>query len=211
MAEIKPNEANSHVRALFEKGLDALKRDNPDYAMDMFETALNNEPRLLQARKHLATTAIKHVTNHRQGKLKALQVSIVLLQIPSLIRKSPIQALQKTEHLLRADPLNINIVKMHCDAAVAADMPEIALSTLHILIKHTPITRPILERLAELCRQIGDIDQEHEHRTAICKQVPTDAAAQKKLKDTAARLTIEKSGWKDAQNFRDVIKKEPNE
>ena len=53
MAEKNLNEISREVRLLFQKGNDALIRENYDYAIDLFNQVLTKEPSLFDARKAL--------------------------------------------------------------------------------------------------------------------------------------------------------------
>ena len=53
MAEKTQNEIARESRSLFEKGVDAAKRENTDYAIALFNQVLVNEPAFFACRKAL--------------------------------------------------------------------------------------------------------------------------------------------------------------
>jgi hypothetical protein len=59
MAEVSLDDAPRKAHDLFDKGFSALERGNLDYSMDMLMSALDIEPRLLQARKFLRAAAVR--------------------------------------------------------------------------------------------------------------------------------------------------------
>ena len=69
MAEIAFEEAPRKARELFEKGFAAMERGNLDYAMDMFMSSLEIEPRLLRTRKFLRAAAVKKFKDSKGGAI----------------------------------------------------------------------------------------------------------------------------------------------
>src|ERR1700744_1877776 len=55
MAEKSVNEISRDVRAIFQKGNDALIRENYDYAVDLLTQVLDREPTFYEGRKALRT------------------------------------------------------------------------------------------------------------------------------------------------------------
>ena len=206
MAEVKLEDAPPNVQIYCNKGISAMECGNFDYAMDMFEAALAIEPRLLYVRKLLRATAIKETKLNPPSKLTIAKGFKEVLKATVLIKKNPIQALEVSEKLLRVDPLNFKFSKIQCDAAEAAKFPEIAIQTLEILKDNTPPNTALLQPLAQLYFADNQVKREYECRAAITRLKPNDTGALKELKDAAARLTMEKSGWKKEESFHDVTR-----
>jgi tetratricopeptide (TPR) repeat protein len=206
MAEVKLEDAPQGVRTYYDKGVAAMERDNLEYAMDMFTAALNLEPRLLQVRKLLRSAAIKKAKVKPTGKMAVAMGMGRLVKASSLLKKNPLQALEISEKLLRIDPFNLKFTKTQCEAAKAAELPEIAIQTLEILKDRIPENLAVLKPLAELYLDEECYELEYECRTAIAKLKPNDATALKELKDSAARLTMGKTGWQKAESYRDVMR-----
>ena len=55
MAEKNENEIPRDIRAIYQKGRDALLRENYDYAIDLFTQVLDKEPTFYDCRKALQT------------------------------------------------------------------------------------------------------------------------------------------------------------
>ncbi|MDF7799934.1 hypothetical protein P4C99_10695 [Pontiellaceae bacterium B1224] len=206
MAEVKLEDAPQGVRTYYEKGIAALKRDNFDYAMDMFEAMLNVEPRLLQVRRMLRTTAIKKNKTSPLGKMAMAKTVGGFMKASASLKKNPQLAIELSEKLLRIDPLNLKFSKLLCEAAKAAALPEIAIQTLEILKENSAPNLNILEPLAILYREADQFDEEYACFEAITKLKPNDSKVLKQLKDSAARLTMGKAGWQKAESYRDVIR-----
>lgn len=209
MSEVKLENAPPGVRGYYDKGVAALERGNLDYAMDMFEAALDIEPGLLQVRKLFRAAAVKKAKAQPPGKLAAAKALAGLFKCSAQLKKNPLQALAGTEKLLRIDPLNPKLAKANCDAAAGAGMPEVAILTLEILNDNKPPSLNVLEALAKLYLEAERFDLEYKCREQIVRLKPHDSEAIKQMKDAAARLTMGKAGWQKAESYRDVIR--PNE
>lgn len=205
MEEVKLQDAPQNVRMLYKKGVAAMEHNNLEYAMDMFEAVLRIQPALLDARKLLRNIAINQVKAKPPGKLATTMAVGRLLLVPSQLNNNPLQALETTESLLRIDPLNHVFVKAQCDAAEASGLPKVALQTLEILSEHVCPPLALLTLMARLYRTAEHYDREYECRRKIAGLNPKDPAAQKELKDAAARLTMHKTSWQKIESYRDVF------
>jgi tetratricopeptide (TPR) repeat protein len=206
MAEVKLEDAPEGVRTFYDKGIAAMERANLDYAMDMFEAALQIEPRLLQVRRLLRAAAVQQQKDRPPGKLAALKGLGGLARLAARKKANPIEALAAAEKLARSDPFNLQVAKALCSAAVAAELPEAAIQHLEILKDHRPDELAVLEPLADLYRDGGLYRLEYECRSRIARLKPNDSAATKALKDAAAHNTMEQAGWDKAESYRDVMK-----
>jgi len=210
MAEINLDAAPRKARELYEKAMAAMERGNLDYAMDMFTSALEIEPRLLRARKFLRAAAVKKFKDGKGGAATHLLTSLtgfpVMMGVMSQIKKKPAEALKGAEKLIRKDPLNLTFVNLLAQAAAAAEMPEVAVQTLEIARDHYPKNVALLKALGRL---YIETNQTHEARATyetINTLRPNDPMIIKALKDTAALDTMRKGGWAEAGSYRDVMK-----
>jgi hypothetical protein len=93
MAEMALEDAPRKARESFDKGFSAFERGNLDYAMDMFEAALEIAPQLLKARRYLRAAAIKKIKGSKPGGFAKLFGGISglgpSLQVQSQIKKKP--------------------------------------------------------------------------------------------------------------------------
>ncbi len=204
MAVIELKDAPPGVAVYYDKGTEAMEHGNLDYAMDMFEAALGIEPRLLDVRKRLHSAAVQNIKSKPPTKLGVAKAMGGLFKASALLKKDPLESLKATERLLRIDPLNVKFALAQCDAAKAADMPEVAIQTLEIFRANKPPSLAILEPLAQLYLESDQFDLEYPCREQIATLKPGDTAARKELKDAAARLTMGKSGWQHARQSQDA-------
>ncbi len=210
MAEVTLENAPRKARELFDKGFAAMERNNLDYAMDMFLAALEIEPKLLHARKFLRGAEVKKFKDSKSGA--ATHVIAMLTQLPAYLsasamtKKKPEQALKAAEKLMRADPLCIAFINVLGQAAVAAEMPEVAIQTLEIAKDHYPTNVELMKWLGTLYLEVNKTHEARMVFEEIYRLRPNDPKALKMLKDSAAMDTMRKGGWEEAGSFRDVIK-----
>jgi tetratricopeptide (TPR) repeat protein len=210
MAEVSLENAPRKARELLEKGRAAMERNNWDYAMDMFMSALELEPRFLQARKYLRLAGIKKFQEKKGGSLTHTVTSITgaipMMLASSKIQKNPLQALQAMERVMRQDPLNLSFLATYVKAAEAADLPEAAIMTLEAAREFYPQNLMILETLGRLYQKVERMHDARLCYEEIAKLRPNDPKAIKDLKDAAALDTMQRGGWNEATSYRDVIK-----
>ena len=210
MAEVKLEDVPRRLRDSFTKALSAFERDNLDYAISMFEAVLEQEPRLLEARKYLRAAEVKKFTAGGGGAAK--HTTALLGNLPGVLavqmslKKKPEEALKRAEKLLKVDPLQPKFVMLFAQAAVAAGLPEAAVQTLEVAREYDPENIELLRWLGQLYREIGLT-----HESRLCYEVvarlkPNDPLSVKNYKDSIALDTMKKGGWEEAKSHRDLIK-----
>src|SRR3954470_16007157 len=107
MAEKSVNEISRDVRAVFQKGNDALLRENYDYAVDLFTQVLEREPTFYLGRKALRTAQAKKAGGGSGFFKKAwnsASSSPLVAKGQMALRKNPVEALHIAEQILNSDP-----------------------------------------------------------------------------------------------------------
>lgn len=211
MAEVQLEDVPRKVRELFDKGFAALERNNLDYAVNMFEAVLEMEPRLLRARKWLRAAEMRKFTEGGGGgaikhKVALLTNMPTFLSAQMQLNKNPTQALKLAEKLIKADPLQPKFIALLASAAVAAEMPEVAIQMLEIGREHDSQNIELMRRLGHLYR---DNNQTHESRLCfeeVYRMLPNDPVAIKELKDAVTLDAMQKGGWAEAKSHRDLMK-----
>lgn len=210
MAEMTLDEAPRKAKEHFEKGLQAMERNNVDYAMDMFEVALDLAPNLLRARRFLRAAAIRKQGGKASGLGNAMSSLTGLGSVfaaQAQIKKKPEEAVRTVEKLLRKSPFNMQFINLMVQAANAAGMPEVALMSLEIAKEHYPQDVDLLRALAKLYQ---DNNKMHESRLVyeeVLNLKPGDPKAIKDMKDAAALDTMQRGKWEDqTTDFRGKLK-----
>lgn len=210
MANVTLEELPRKTRSMFEKGASALERGNFEYAIDIFTTLLETNPEFLQARQLLRAAEIKEFKQKKGGEITHVLASITgiggIIGVTTSMKKSPQKALDKAEELLKKDPLNKQFLDLHAKAAMAADMPEVAVHSTSIAHENHPDDKNILSRLAKLYSEIGETEKAKDCFEKLMQMDPDNPEYIKAYKDAAARDTMHTGGWDDAKDYRDVIK-----
>ncbi len=210
MAEVTLEEAPRKVRDMYEKGLAAMERGNTNYAMDTFMSLLDLEPRLLKARRFLRAAQVKEFKEKKGGQITHVLSTISglggLLSANAALKKDPMKALKATEKLLRIDPLNKMFIKVHVQAALASELPEVAILMLEVAREFYPKDADILKRLGQLYLDNNMTDKGRDVYEVLLALKPNDPKIVKAFKDASALDTMSKGGWSGAGSYRDVMK-----
>jgi len=210
MAEVQLEEVPRRLRDTFEKAFAAFERGNLDYAISMLEAVLEQEPRLLKARKYLRAAEVKRFVEGGGGASKHLIA--FLSNMPAFIsaqmnlKKKPEEALKKAEKLLKADPLQPKFVMLFAQAAVAAGLPEAAIQTLEVAREYDSENIELLRWLGRLYAETGQTREARLCYEVVARIKPNDPVAVKNLKDSIALDTMKKGGWEEAKSHRELIK-----
>jgi len=203
MATVTVDTTSKAVRDLFNKGFTALERGNVDYAIDLLTRCVETEPGFERAWKFLRAAEIKRIREHPPGQIVAklgdLQRLPVLLKARGHLKAGRHQeALFAAERLLSRDPLNLTYVRLFCDAALALDMPPIALVTFEALREQMPDDPRVLDLVGTLYAEVGYSRGARECFEQLAVIRPNDGEAMKKLKDAMALDSMSSGGWTEA-------------
>jgi tetratricopeptide (TPR) repeat protein len=210
MAEVQLDDVSRRLRDTFEKGFAAFERNNLDYAISMFEAVVEQEPRLLKARKYLRAAEVRKFLDAGSGASK--HMSAMLSNLPGLIKaklllkKKPDQALAVMEKLLKADPLQPQFIQTFALAAVGAGLPEAALQTLEVAREYDPENVMLLRQLGQLYKDTGKTQEARLCYEVVARLKPNDPVSIKNYKDSIALDTMKKGGWETAKDHRELIK-----
>lgn len=210
MAVVTLDEVPRKTRELFDKAAAALERGNVDYAMDMFMAILDTEPRLLQARKLLRAAQIKLFRDRKAGAASRFLGSLASMPAQmaagALLAKDPLKALRKAEKLMAADPFNKQTCTLLAKAAEAAELPEVAIHTLELMLETAPQDTDLMYWSARLHDDMGDTGGARALYEKICEIRPNDPRAIKALKDAQARDTMKAGRWEEVGQVGDYRK-----
>lgn len=210
MAEITIEEAPRKARELYEKGMAAMERGNTEYAIDIFLNALDLEPRMLKARRFLRAAEIKKFKEKGGGQMAHAIASLTgmgaMMKAKASMKKNPIGALRAAEDLMKIDPLNLGFADVLTEAALAAEMPEVAIQHLEILKEFYSKNVKLLNKLGKLYLDNDQPQAARDCYAAVERLMPNDQKAIKNLKDASALASMKKGGWEEAKSYRDVMK-----
>jgi tetratricopeptide (TPR) repeat protein len=210
MAEVQLEDVSRRLRDTFDKGFSAFERSNLDYAISMFEAVVEQEPRLLKARKYLRAAEVRKFLDAGSGKAKHMTALLAnlpgLIKAKLLLKSKPERALAVMEKLLKADPLQAQFIILFAEAAVGAGLPEAAIQTLELAREYDPENIELLRWLARLYRDTGKTQEARLCYEVVARLKPNDPVSIKNYKDSIALDTMKKGGWEDAKSHRELIK-----
>ncbi|MDB6021030.1 MAG: hypothetical protein JWQ04_887, partial [Pedosphaera sp.] len=190
MPEKTLNDLPRDLRLLYTRGFEAYQRENFDYAVEMFTQVLAKEPSVFEVRKTLRAAQMGK-SGKSGGFFKRLTSSASsspqVAKGQMALRKNPLEAMQIAEEILNSDANSTGGHKLLAEAALAAEMPRVAVMSLEVLVKNAPKDRDLSFQLAEALAMSGEKDKAERVLTELQKSYPTDNEIFQKLKDLSAR------------------------
>jgi len=208
MPEKTIDQINRTARDQYQKALGAVERNNLDYAVEMLQQCLAQEPNFLQGRKHLRAVQMKRAES--QGALKramtGAKIQPMLLKARTILSKNPAEAIAIAEQALSEDPKNAQSLLLLAEAAETAQIPELTAQTLEHYAKLNPKDTKTAHWLARTYTGMSRHDLARATYNRILQVNPADFDAQKGIKDATAQSAMRGGGWDEAKSYRDVIK-----
>jgi tetratricopeptide (TPR) repeat protein len=189
--------------------MSAMQLRNFGYAVQLLQPLLKAHPEFLAGRQ-LARKAAIAKTAGKKGLLGGLSsASFSTMKVQGLIKKDPAAAMDAAEKILENEPYNVQVNNLLRDAAMAANIPEVAAFALETIIAGNPRETKILHELARHHMQQGNPHKAVEVYSRITEIVPNDLAAIKGGKDASAAASMQKGGWeREGSTYRDLLKDE---
>ena len=213
MAEKSVNEISRDVRAIFQKGNDALVRENYDYAVDLLTQVLDKEPAFYEGRKALRLAQIRKAGDGGGFFKKALRSagsSPLVAKGQIALRRNPTEALSIGEQILNGDPNSSAGHRLIAEAATALEMPRTAVMSYDILFKNSPRDKNIGIPYANMLAEIGEAKTAERILMEMSRMLPNDPDLHQALKDLSARKTLHEGGYDAATGkeggYRDILK-----
>jgi len=215
MAEKSVNEISRDIRAIFQKGNDALLRENYDYAVDLLTQVMEREPAFYEGRKALRVAQAKKAGGGGGFFKKAMRSassSPLVAKGQIALRRNPVEALAIGEQILNSDPNSSGGHRLIAEAAVALDMPRTAVMSLDMLFRNSPKDKTIAIQYANMLAAIGEARRAEKILMDLQSAMPSDPELNQALKDLSARKTLSEGGY-DALadgkgSYRDILRNE---
>lgn len=213
MAEKSLNDLTRDLRLQYNKGHDALQRDNFDYAISLFNQVLATEPGLYECRRLLRAAQLRKAGG-RGGFMKKMWSSASSTPLVGkgevALRRDPAEALQIAEQILNTDPNNSAAHRLIVRAATALEMPRTAVLSLELLYHNSPRDKEIAIQLAQALANTGEVKRGEQVLTNLQTSMPGDNDILQALKDISARNTMDEGGYdslaEGGGSFRDILK-----
>ena len=194
-------------RATWLKAMSAMQLRNFGYAVQLLQPLLRAHPDFLTGRQ-LARRAAIAKTAGKKSMLGGLSsASFSTMKVQGLIKKDPAAAMDAAEKILENDPYSPQVNQLLREAALAANVPEVAAFALETIIEGNPKDTKTMHELARHHLSHGDPEKAVEIYGKISEILPNDLAAIKGGKDAAAAASMQRGGWeREETTYRDLIK-----
>ncbi|MFT5467116.1 MAG: tetratricopeptide (TPR) repeat protein [Verrucomicrobiales bacterium] len=194
------------LKTIVKKSRDAVNADNFDYAINLLQAVLKQEPRFLDGRKLLrASAARKKAMENKRFTLSGSGVSAMKIQ--PMIKKDPAAAIVALEkEVLAGEPYNPQGNQMLFDASVRCDLPMTAGFALETLVTGNPDNTKYMHKLGDYYFKQEFFSEAGEVFDKVAQKDPTDLLASKKSKDASAKASMVKQDFKGSMmnNLKDA-------
>jgi tetratricopeptide (TPR) repeat protein len=196
-----------------DKGKEAYKKHNYDYAIELFSHALKERQDLPEILHYLHLSKIKKlrenppsILSKGAGKVKA---QTYLLNAKKLASDGKYdKAIAEYEKALSIDALNANIFIKLGNLYLEKGEEDKAISSYQEAIEVNNNNLEALKQLGKLYKDKEEFDKAEQFFSKAKKIAPNDADVQKGLKDLAALQTIDAGKWEEQDSYRTKIKDE---
>ncbi len=213
MAEKSLNEISRDVRMLYTKGTEAIRHENIDYAVDLFNQVLVREPGFYECRKALRLAQLQRSGGGRGFFKKMLSGAgsrPLVAKGQMALHKDPAETLQIAEQILNSDPESASAHRLIVEAATALQMPRTAVLSLDLLHRGSPHDKDLSIKFANALAEIGEGQHAENVLMEACRLNPRDADLAQTLKDISARKTLDEGGYEaladGSGSYRDILK-----
>lgn len=214
MAEKIIADISRDLRLLYQKGSDALSRENTDYALDLFNQVLGKEPGFFDCRKALRAAQTKKSAGASTGFFKRVLSnagsSPQLAKAQLALRRDPVEALVIAEQVLNGDPNNSPAHRIVVEAANALELPLTAMLSLEILCRNSPKDKALAIQTAGTLAEHGEIVRAERIITEALRNFPNDPDISQAHKNFSASKTLGEGGYETLGggqgSFRDALR-----
>jgi len=214
MEEKSKKEVHPQARDYFEKGIAALRKDNLDYALKLFEQSLKKEPGFFECREALRLSQFKRAEKKSSfSKIFSKTTSTSLLPKGQLaLRNNPVEAIEIAEQVLNEDPHSILGSKLLGEAATLVGFHKTALFAWEWVMKQQPGDKSNTINYCDALVADGELAKADQCCSDLAKAYPEDLDVLQLSKNLSARLTMSEGGYDKVAageaDYRAVLKNE---
>ncbi len=210
MAVTTEKELSPTAKTQWLKATSAIEQRNYGYAISMIQAVLKESPAFLTGRQWLRRAEIAQ-TKGAKGFMKGLSgSSIQVMKVQGLVKKDPKAAMVAAEEILEKEPHSVAANNLLKEAAMAAELPEVAGFALETMRDAEPKNTKIMHELGRHYVSVADPEKAIEVYNAISVLNPADIEATKRGKDAAAQASMVSGKWdqvgKEGTDYRTMLK-----
>lgn len=201
------------LRQLHTKGVEALQRENFEYAVELFTQVLRGAPGCVDVRRALRRSQIGKA-GAKSGLFKKMlsgaSTAPLVAKGQLALRNNPEEAQQIAEQILATDPNSSAGLKLAAEAALTLEMPKTAVLSLEVLARNHPTDKSIIIQFGKALADIGEVARAERTLVELQRAMPGDQEVSQALKDLSARRTLSEGGYDKAQqegsSYRDMLR-----
>lgn len=199
-----------NIKSLFQKAVDAFKKGNFDYAVELFKNVLEHNPDHTEARHYLRVSERARLNQKPQSSVssifKKFSSSITSVKAKILEHKGQTgEAIKQYEKALRANPNDEKTLQKLASCLVSLNMTEAAIETLKEIRGLNPNNTEAIKKLGHLYLGKESYPEARDCFEKILRLKPNDLDAEQSLKNLAALGTIKRGGWERETSFREKV------
>ena len=205
-------DVTAKLREIYNRAMDAGRKKNWDYAIDLMLNVLEKEPTLQPARQELRKfEAGKSGGLGFIGKLTTkIMASLKVPKIRVIAKKDPFKAILKCEKLLGEYLYNSTVLNALADIAAAKGAYFIGIEALEIIHEQRPNNESNLRKLAEYYKEIKDGMAYLRIFQEIGNRHPNDLTVQGQVRSALAFSTMHKANWKKEGTTQEKVHNKEN-
>jgi tetratricopeptide (TPR) repeat protein len=205
--ELNPTSRNQYSRAK-----DAALSKNYDYAINLLQAALKDEPLFLEGRRYLRGVEILkyNALSAFNKQMVSMKIASAAMKLSGAGKKEPAEQLVLAEEVLALDPFHLKANTLVGAAGAALGYPAFKAFAYETLAKGKPDDKPdkaILNRLAETYMELRETDKAEKTYQRILEFDPRDGEALSGLKNASAAHASRTGGWEtQGSDYRNALK-----
>ena len=214
MAEKNLNEISRDARALFTRGMEAL-RGTTGLRHHAAEPGAGNGAGLFRLPQGAARRPVPQGRRRRHGLLQKNVEPRRLLaageaKAKMALNKNPAEAMAIAEQILNGDPNSSAAHRIIVDAGNALELPRTVAMSYETLVKNSPKDKDLAIEFAHAVSAIGEGSRAEKILMDLLREMPNDGDLKMALKDLSARKTMDEGGYGALDggggSYRDILK-----
>ncbi len=187
----------------------AFQSKNYDYAINLMQSVLKDEPLYLEGRRFLRAVEI---TKYRglssfNRQMIGMKVGSAAMKLSNVGKKEPNEQLVLAEEVLALDPFQAKANTIVAEAGTKLGFPEFRAFAYETLAEGKPGDKAILNTLASTYMELKDAMKAEKTYERILEIDPRDGDALSGLKNASAAHASRSGGWEAAgSDYRNALK-----
>ena len=202
-------ELGSVQKSVVARAKAAEQSKNYDYAINLMQTALKDEPLFLDGRRFLRAVEIQkyNALSSFSRQMLGMKLGSAAMKLSAIGKKDPAEQLVIAEEVLALDPYHNKANIVVGDAGTKMGYPEFRAFAYETLANGKPEDKGILNTLAQTYMELKDPVKAEQTYDRILKIDPRDGDALSGLKNASAAHASRSGGWeKEGSDYRNALK-----